>query len=76
MSAFDLQAVDPIIETIKDAGKPYLVILNECDSRSSKMAETAMEVLSEDGHKVAAQRILQRTSYRAAATGGMTGPEV
>ena len=75
-SAFDLQAIDPVLEVAGESSKAYLMVLNECDTRSKKMTESAAEFLESGGHKVATQRIMQRTAYRAAATAGKSGPEV
>jgi len=75
-SAFDLEAVDPVLEVIQSLGTPYLMVLNEIDPRSTKMAESAKKFLVEGGHPVAARMISQRTPYRAALTLGKSGPEV
>jgi chromosome partitioning protein len=75
-SAFDLTAVDPILDAIRSVNKPYIMVLNEIDPRSPKMAVTARQYLETLGHRVAAQTIAQRMPYRAALTNGQTGPEV
>lgn len=74
-SAFDLMGIDAVLETIKAANKPYLVVLNEIDPRS-KMPATAREYLEGEGHPVAKQAIQSRTPYRAALTLGKTAPEI
>jgi chromosome partitioning protein len=75
-SAFDLEAVDPILEVINDLRKPYLMVLNEIDPRAPKMSNSAREYLRESGHLVAVQAVAQRMPYRAALTLGKSGPEV
>lgn len=75
-SAFDLEAVDPILEVINDLRKTYLMVLNEIDPRAPKMANSAREYLRDSGHLVASQAIAQRMPYRAALTLGKSGPEV
>ena len=75
-SAFDLEAVDPVLEVIAELGKPYLMVLNEIDPRAPKMAISARAYLQDCGHAVAQQAIAQRMPYRAALTLGKSGPEV
>ena len=43
-SAFDLQAIDPVLEVVDESSKPYLMVLNECDTRSKKMTEIGCSV--------------------------------
>jgi chromosome partitioning protein len=75
-SAFDLEAVDPVLEVIADFRKSYLMVLNEIDPRAPKMAISARGYLQDSGHLVAVQTIAQRMPYRAALTVGKSGPEV
>jgi chromosome partitioning protein len=75
-SAFDLEAVDPILEVVVELRKTYLMVLNEIDPRAPKMAVSAREYLQDSGHMVAVQTIAQRMPYRAALTLGKSGPEV
>lgn len=75
-SAFDLEAVDPILEVVRDLKRPYLMVLNEIDPRSTRMNSSARAYLAADQHPVAEQVIPQRMAYRAALTHGKTGPEV
>lgn len=76
-SAFDLEAIDPVLEVIRDQGKHYVMVLNEVEPRAnSKMTSTARELLESDGHPVAETTVAQRTAYRSALTSGKTGPEI
>jgi len=72
-SAADLQAIPPTLEVVRDSGKPYLIVLNDC--MSSKMDDSATELLTELGYPVAKQRIKARVAYRSAMSTGHTGPE-
>ena len=72
-SALDLMAIVPTLEIVKASGKPYLLVLNECIS--TKMENTAAELLRGEGHPVAKTMIKQRVAYRSAVTTGHTGPE-
>lgn len=76
-SAFDLEAVDPVLEVIQQLGKHYLMVLNEIDTRSTRMADSAHALLKEDHRDSVAEKMIgQRTAYRAALTLGKSGPEV
>ena len=72
-SSVDLQAIPPTLEVVRDSGKPYLIVLNDC--MSAKMDDSAAELLTELGHPVAKQRIKARLAYRSAMSTGHTGPE-
>jgi chromosome partitioning protein len=72
-SSVDLQAIPPTLDVVRESGKPYLIVLNDC--MSAKMDESAAELLSELGHPVAKQRIKARVAYRSAMSTGHTGPE-
>lgn len=75
-SAFDLEAIDPVLDVAQGSKRPYLMVLNEIDPRATKMNTSARAYLTSDGHAVAEQIIPQRLPYRAALTKGLTGPEV
>lgn len=75
-SAFDLEAVDPVLEVITDLESPYLMVLNEIDPRSTRMNTSARAYFDAERHPLAQQAIPQRMAYRAALTHGKTGPEV
>lgn len=75
-SAFDLEAIDPVLEVARELRRPYLMVLNEIDVRATKMNSSARAYLTSDGHPVAEQIIPQRQPYRAGLTKGLTGPEV
>ena len=72
-SSVDLQAIPPTLEVVRDSGKPYLIVFNDC--MSVKMDDSAAELLTELGHPVAKQRIKARVAYRSAMSTGHTGPE-
>jgi len=72
-SAFDIVAVQPVLDEIWLRGTPYLCVFNECIS--PKMDATGVQALEGEKHPVAKVQIKQRVAYRAAQTTGNTGPE-
>lgn len=73
-SAFDLEAVEPVVALAKKAGCAFAFVLNRVEPKS-KLTEGAEDYLSADG-RVLAARVSNRESYRAAVIDGLSGAEV
>lgn len=69
----DLHAVHNTIKKVKDAGKPFMFVLNECRWRSAEVQQ-ATGVLAAYGD-VAPQTIGDRTVYSRALASGMAVTE-
>lgn len=72
-SAFDIIAVQPVLDDIFVRGTPYLCVFNECIS--PKMDSTGVQLLQAETHPIAKTLIKQRVAYRSSQTTGNTGPE-
>src|SRR5690606_6632721 len=72
-SAFDIAAIDPVVEMVEAHGTPYAFLLNAAEPRW-KLTKKALEFLERTGH------VLPPISYQMAAiaalSSGKTGPEI
>lgn len=74
-SAYDLEAVWPVVDICRRLDKPHICILNDVDPRSS-LAKSAAALLHDLEIPVADIQIAHRTAYAASATVGKSAVEV
>lgn len=83
-SAYDLEAVAPVVDICRELGKPFAIVLNDVDNRST-MARSAVDLLREleipvvpfkndKGEPVPG--IAHRVAYAACATVGKSAAEI
>ena len=74
-SMFDINGVVPVVEMCRERRKPYSFLLSAVDAKMSKLTESAMSALVNDG-PIFATRISYRQSYITAIPRGKAGAEV
>ena len=74
-SAFDLEAVDPVVELCKRAAKPFVFVLNRVFDARSTLLAGAVTYLREDG-PVLKEFVSNRQSFMGAVVEGKTGAEI
>lgn len=73
-SAFDLEAVDQVVQICESEKKPFAFVINAAQP-NWKLTASSRRYLEHDG-KVFNQLICYRRSYISAPTLGKTGPEI
>jgi len=74
-SGLDINAVEAIVEMCRDHRKPYKFLLSAIDNRMTKLTQSAINALVDDG-EIFGQRISYKLAYINAMTAGRTGPEI
>lgn len=73
-SAFDIEAVEPVVELAKREQKPFAFVLNRVAARS-RLTSGAVKYLEQDG-PVLDEHVADREVYRVAITSGKSGAEI
>ena len=73
-SAFDIEAVEPVVELAKREQKPFAFVLNRVAARS-RLTSGAVRYLEQDG-PVLEEHIVDREAYRVAITSGKSAAEI
>lgn len=73
--ALDLIGSEDAVQTAKDRGTPYMIVLNDVDTRWGGIA-SAREYLESAGVTVAKTVVAHRAAFLQAMETGRTGPEV
>jgi chromosome partitioning protein len=73
-SAFDLEAIAPVVDMCREAGRAFAFVVNRTDS-AKKLTTDAVKYLKVDG-QVLATHLSNRPSYRSAPADGKTAAEV
>ena len=74
-SAYDLEAIVPVVEVCLDGEIPYVCLLNDCDPRST-LTKSARKLLEDEGLSVAGFEVAHRVAYQASPTVGKSAAEV
>jgi chromosome partitioning protein len=74
VSAFDLDAVAPVVDHCQRFDKPFAFVLTHIDTRWEKFTASAIKALKITG-PVLAEQMRFRLAYASAVTVGKTGPE-
>ena len=72
-SAFDVEAIAPVVEMAQRSGKSFAFVLNRVEAKW-KLTEATIRYLKDDG-RVLKEQLSNRPSYMAAVLAGKTGAE-